>query len=147
MTFAESELSKSAPESMAPVSPSPDEVIVSMELEIPSIGLSCMVVPGTSKEALSAGPGWYEGSARPGEGNTAIAGHEHLWFKKLRTLKPGDEIVLTCNGKKYIYIVESVFPIAVNDWSVIAPTESPVLTLTTCLDKTHRLACRAVMVS
>ncbi|HWP80525.1 MAG TPA: class D sortase [Candidatus Acidoferrum sp.] len=117
-----------------------------MKLEIPSIGLSCVVVPGTSKEALSAGPGWYEGSARPGEGNTAIAGHEHLWFKKLRTLKPGDEIALTCNGIKYIYIVESVFPIAVNDWSVIAPTDKPVLTLTTCFDKTHRLACRAVIV-
>lgn len=119
-----------------------------MRLEIPAINLSTIVVSGTSQEDLNKGPGWYKQSAYPGRGNTAIAGHKNMygsWFRSVHKLQPGNEIYLTYKGKKYTYIVQRVFPIAINDWSVIARTKEPVLTLTTCYSKTERLACRAVL--
>jgi sortase A len=126
----------------------PKKINAMMRIEIPNIHLSSIVVVGTSKYMLSYGPGWYEESAYPGEGNTAIAAHKDMygsWFRNLYKLNPGNQIYLTYKGKKYIYFVEKVYPITTNDWSVIAPTEEPVLTLTTCYTKTERLACRAVL--
>lgn len=124
------------------------QVKAMMRLEIPDIHLSTIVVSGTSQNALYDGPGWYEESAYPGKGNTAIAGHNNMygsWFRNIKKLQPGNEIYISYKGKKYTYTVETVFPIATNDWSVIAPTKDSVLTLTTCHTKTERLACRAVL--
>lgn len=124
------------------------QVKAMMRLEIPDIGLSSIVVSGTSQSALYDGPGWYEESAYPGEGNTAIAGHNNMygsWFRNIKKLQPGNQIYLSYKGKRYTYSVEKVYPIATNDWSVIAPTKEIVLTLTTCYTKTERLVCRAVL--
>lgn len=124
------------------------QVKAMMRLEIPDIHLSTIVVSGTSQNALYDGPGWYEESAYPGKGNTAIAGHNNMygsWFRNIKKLQPGNEIYISYKGKKYTYTVEKVFPIATNDWSVITPTKDSVLTLTTCHTKTERLACRAVL--
>jgi len=119
-----------------------------MRLEIPDIRISAIVVSGTSQWSLAYGPGWYEQSALPGEGNTAIAGHKNMygsWFRNVHKLQPGSLIYITYNSKKYTYSVEKVFPIVTNDWSVISRTEEPVLTLTTCYSDTERMACRAAL--
>lgn len=126
----------------------PEPIKAMMLLEIPSINISVMVLKGTSQDVLAKGAGWYEQSALPGEGNTAIAAHNNIygsWFRNVHKLKDGDEIIITYQNKKYVYIVDSVFPIATNDWSVIASTDSPALTLTTCYTKTQRLACRGYL--
>lgn len=115
-------------------SPSQNEKIM-FKLEIPKLELTTIVVKGTSTTDLKKGPGWYEISALPGKGNTAIAGHRTMhgaWFRHVNKLKEKDQIILFYQNKKFIYEVEKVFPIAKNDWSVIEPTEQPVLTLTTC---------------
>lgn len=130
-----------------PVEPT-KEIKALMRLEIPSIRLSSIVVKGTTPRSLSQGPGWYEESVYPGEGNTAIAAHNNMygsWFRNIKKLQAGSEIFITYKGKKYTYSVLKVFPIAINDWSVIAPTSDVVLTLTTCHTATERLACRAVL--
>ncbi|MEW6183396.1 MAG: class E sortase [Bacillota bacterium] len=104
-------------------------------IEIPAINLSAAVVKGTARSGLNKGPGWYEQSALPGQGNTAIAGHRTMygaWFRHVDRLKAGDPIILRYEGKVYRYEVERVFPVANNDWSVIKPCGYPVLTLTTC---------------
>jgi sortase A len=132
----------------APALQAPKKVKALMRMEIPQIGLATIVVAGTSPAALKDGPGWYEQSAYPGEGNTAIAGHKNMygsWFRNIHKLQPGNLIRITYQGKKYTYTVEKVSPIATDDWSVIAPTKEAVLTLTTCYTKTERLACRAVL--
>lgn len=104
-------------------------------IEIPSINISAAVVRGTSNTELTRGPGWYEESALPGHGNTAIAGHRTMygaWFRHLDQLQPGDPITLIYEGMTFVYRVEKVFVVASDDWSVIAPCGCPVLTLTTC---------------
>jgi sortase A len=122
-------------------------------IEIPAINLSAAVLRGTSTEILNRGPGWYEESALPGQGNTAIAGHRTMygaWFRHLDSLNAGDEINLTFDGWVYKYKVERVFPIANNDWSVIDPTSYPALTLTTCHpvgSAAQRLVVRAALVT
>lgn len=103
---------------------------------IPSIGVDAIVVDGTSPWDLAQGPGFYPEGSRPDEGgNVAIAGHRTTygaWFRHLDQLEPGDVIELVYAGQVYHYEVERVWPIANNDWSVIAPTGDHVLTLTTC---------------
>lgn len=104
-------------------------------IEIPAINLYAAVLRGTSTDILNRGPGWYEESALPGQGNTAIAGHRTMygaWFRHVDALQEDDEINLAFDGWVYKYGVERIFPIANNDWSVIAPTDYPTLTLTTC---------------
>lgn len=122
-------------------------------IEIPAINLSAVVQRGTTSDILNRGPGWYEQSALPGQGNTAIAGHRTMygsWFRHLDSLNTGDDINLTFDGWVYHYKVERVFPVANNDWSVIEPTEAPALTLTTCHpvgSAAQRLVVRAALVS
>jgi len=122
-------------------------------IEIPAIKLSAVVQRGTSSDILNRGPGWYEQSALPGQGNTAIAAHRTMygsWFRHLDSLNAGDDIDLTFDGWVYHYKVEKVFPIANNDWSVIDPTDAPTLTLTTCHpvgSAAQRLVVRAALVS
>ncbi len=104
-------------------------------LEIPSLDVSVMVVRGTSEKSLRIGPGWYEQSSLPGEGNTAIAGHRTPYggyFRNLDRLVEGDTIMLSFRETTYVYSVDSVFIVEPTDWSVIASTEQPALTLTTC---------------
>lgn len=121
-------------------------------LEIPKLNLSVAVLKGTSQVELAKGPGWYEESALPGEGNTAIAGHRTMhgaWFRHVDQLAAGDYIYLKHGSKTYHYQVERVFPVASNDWSVIDPTPYPVLTLTTCHpvgSAAQRLVVRAALV-
>jgi sortase A len=122
-------------------------------IEIPAINLSAVVLRGTGTEILNKGPGWYEQSTLPGQGNTAIAGHRTMhgaWFRHLDSLNAGDEIKLTFDSWVYNYKVERVFPIANNDWSVIDPTPYPALTLTTCHpvgSAAQRLVVRAALVN
>lgn len=120
--------------------PDPGVVIPAAEwkgavLEIPALELKAAVVEGTGSKSLRQGPGWYLESALPGAGNTAIAAHRTMyggWFRHLDRLQAGDNIRLTCDGRVYEYEVTDVFVVESTDWSVIEPTEEPVLTLTTC---------------
>lgn len=121
-------------------------------LEIPELDLKVAVVRGTSQAQLAKGPGWYEESALPGQGNTCIAGHRTMhgaWFRHVDRLQPGDPLILTFAGQKYVYRVEEVFPVANSDWSVIQPTGYVALTLTTCHppgSARQRLVVRAALV-
>lgn len=118
-------------------------------LRIPAIELSALVLCGTSQEILKQGLGWYENSALPGEGNTAIAGHRTMHaglFRNLNKLKAGDLIYLEFAGYVYRYRVANLYQVEYTDWSVIEPCDYIALTLTTCVkgDAEHRQVVRAV---
>lgn len=128
-----------------------EEEFTTATLEIPILGLSELVIKGTSQQVLAEALGWYEESELPGKGNTAIAGHLDIHgskFRHLHRLGYGDLITLEYRGEIYTYQVEDVFIIASTDWSVIDPTDYVALTLTTCVpgDRTRRLAVRASFV-
>ncbi|HEX6989693.1 MAG TPA: class E sortase, partial [Bacillota bacterium] len=130
--------------------PTRDTIAGVSRIIIEKAGVDAMVVDGTTVGHLRQGPGFYpEGSLPDLGGNVAIAGHRTTygaWFRHLDRLEPGDLIRLIYKGVIHNYRVEWVRQIAANDWSVIAPTEEHVLTLTTCDPpgySTYRLAVRA----
>jgi sortase A len=110
-----------------------------MLLEIPAISLELAVKTGIDLKTLAAGPGWYPTSVQPSQfGNVAIAGHRTQkgrpsFFYKLDRLKPGDDLYLTDqNARRFHYVVERVFVVSPTEVSVVGPTASPMITLTTC---------------
>ncbi|KUO51662.1 MAG: hypothetical protein APF76_13570 [Desulfitibacter sp. BRH_c19] len=114
----------------------PDKLIADEGfLTIPDIELSLAVGYGIEDADLRTGPSFYPQSGYPDTGNVSIAGHRNAYgspFWHLDKLTNGDEIYLTYRGKNYIYQVDEVYITNSTDWSVIDPTPTPALTLTTC---------------
>lgn len=112
-------------------------------IRIPKIGLSAIVVEGTTLRDLAYGPGHYRETAAIGAaGSAAIAGHRTGWgqpFFNLDKLGPGDDIFLDTSVATYRYRVTGT--------TVVHPDQSWVLggdpnskaekrlTLTTCTPK------------
>lgn len=116
---------------------------------IDRIGLSSVVVEGTSAQALRAGAGHYPGTALPGaSGNVAIAGHRTTFgqpFNRLDEVGVDDEIRLETPLGVHVYRVVGAPAEASgacpngacwvtdpHDWGVVGPLDGPMLTLTTC---------------
>lgn len=130
-------------------------------LVIPKLHVDIIVVEGISGNALRAGAGHYPGTALPGasSGNIAIAGHRTGFgepFRHLEKLTQGDQVSLQTPFGTYLYQVVGPFDAHKNpwitvpdDWSVIGPTPTASLTLTTC-DPPHtslnRLIVRLVLI-
>jgi len=122
-------------------------------IRIPRIHLDVVFVQGVASQALQMGPGHYPGTPLPGQsGNVAIAGHRTTYlhpFWALDQLRPGDLILIQTREGSYTYAVQwqkAVLPTAM--W-VVAPTQHPSLTLTTCtpwFSASERLVIRAVIV-
>ena len=105
-------------------------------MRIAKIGLSKVIVQGTSTSDLRLGPGHYPGTPLPGEqGNAAIAGHRTTYgapFYNLDELAPGDLIDITTVQGMFTYRVTQTLVVSPNDTSVVDNTTTPELTLTTC---------------
>jgi sortase A len=123
------------------------------ELRIARIHLDMAFVQGVTPDALALGPGHYPRTPLPGQGgNVAIAGHRttHLHpFWALNEVRRGDRIELRTRAGTFVYRVVWQRVFDPHDWSVIAPTKVPSLTLTTCnprFQAWQRLVVRAVQV-
>ena len=105
-------------------------------LKIAKIGLSKVIVQGTSTSDLRQGPGHYPGTPLPGElGNAAIAGHRTTYgapFYNLDELARGDPIVITTIQGTFTYHVTATLVVSPGDISVVDNTPTAELTLTTC---------------
>ncbi len=102
-------------------------------LEIPDAGVSVMVLEGTDETTLDRAVGRIEGTARPGEpGNLGIAGHRDGYFRGLRHVEPGDEIILTTLDGVAHYRVEATQVVSPARVEVLEQTNDPTLTLVTC---------------
>lgn len=109
-------------------------------IKIPAIDVDVVVVEGTTASALKAGAGHYPTTPLPCEiGNVGIAGHRTTYgrpFHNLDRLKPGDEIVLeTPLGSCSYKVDRDPFVVVPSDLSVVDPTDTATLTLTTCEPK------------
>ena len=122
-------------------------------LRIPKIGTNVVVVEGTTESALRAGAGHYPETALPcTTGNVSIAGHRTTYgkpFANVDRLRPGDPITLQTPVGSCTYTVsQPPFEVAPTDLSVVAPTRTPTLTLTSCTPKglaVNRIVVKAVM--
>ncbi len=102
-------------------------------LLIPSIHLDAMVVEGTSRSALLAGPGHMEDTAFPGDaGNSIIAGHRDTFFRRLGELNLGDQIVVQRHGQQFRYNVVAKTIVDADDSEVLSNSAPGLLTLITC---------------
>lgn len=116
---------------------SPPEKLAAAQgrLLIPKLGLNLSVCYGVGEADLKRGPGFYPQSGFPSTGNVCIAGHRNAYgspFLHLDALAAGDEIYLIYQQVRYYYLVEKVYVTSSTDWSVVAKTARPALTLTTC---------------
>lgn len=118
----------------APPVPTPGHPVA--RLEIPEIGVDQVVVEGVGAAQLSLGPGHYPGTPLPGQpGNAGIAGHRTTHgapFYDLNELVPGDRLTAVTLQGSFHYVVVRSEVVAPVDSSVLDPSSSPELTLTTC---------------
>src|SRR5262245_32615095 len=103
------------------------------KLNIPSVGISAIILEGVDDRTLDVAPGHVPGAALPGEnGNVGIAAHRDTFFRKLQTIRDGDLVTLTTFEGVYHYTVESTEVVEPTRTDVLAPSGSPTLTLVTC---------------
>ncbi len=102
-------------------------------IEIPRLGLSALVIEGTSGRALQRGVGHVKRTAFPGErGNVGLAGHRDTHFRPLKDAAKGDVIRIETPDGVFAYEVESIKVVDPDRGDLLARTERPRLTLVTC---------------
>jgi LPXTG-site transpeptidase (sortase) family protein len=103
------------------------------KISIPRIKLEDVVLEGVDAHSLLLGPGHMEGSAEPGApGNSVIAGHRDTFFRRIHSLRYGDDIYVLRDGHRFHYVVKSRKIVAPTDLSVLRRSQDSELTLITC---------------
>jgi sortase A len=119
------------PVNLYPIKPAIGDKIGTITL--PSLGLSWPIYEGTDEEQLSQGVGHYRRSVLPGyRDNSVLSGHRTTVFGRLGELKEGDLIHVATSAGTFTYQVQSFRIVPRTDRSVIVPTPTAILTLTTC---------------
>ncbi len=102
-------------------------------IEIPRLGVSAIILEGTSTKTLRRAVGHIAGTALPGQrGNIGLSGHRDTFFRPLRNIRRDDIITLTTVLGQHRYKVLSTEIVSPNDVAVLDPGESEILTLVTC---------------
>lgn len=102
-------------------------------IEIPRLGVSVIVIEGTSRTTLRRAVGHIPGTALPGQqGNVGISGHRDTFFRPLRNIQQNDIITLTTLLGEYRYRVVSTKVVSPYDVAVLDTSGTETLTLVTC---------------
>lgn len=102
-------------------------------IQIPRLNRVIPLYEGTESAQLKKGAGHYQKSVLPGlKDNSVIAGHRDSVFSQFGSLKRGDEIVVKTRYGKFTYLIDSFRIVKANDRTVIVPTPTATLTLSTC---------------
>jgi sortase A len=102
-------------------------------LRIPSIKLAVPIYEGTGETTLDRGAGRIAGTAQlDAAGNIGIAAHRDGFFRGLKDLRVGEEMMLQTIAGDRRYRVTKLLITSPTDVSVIAPTATPAITLVTC---------------
>lgn len=119
---------------LAPVAfPAPPASGLIGRLDIPRLGMSVMVVEGTSASNLRRAAGHISGTALPGQpGNVGLSGHRDTFFRPLRNIRADDVITLATLRGEYIYRVVFIKVVRPDEVTVLDPTTKESLTLVTC---------------
>ena len=121
--------------SLAPLAPvvAPRNGAVVGKLEIPRVKVSVIVVEGADSRDLKHAAGHISGTALPGErGNLGIAAHRDTFFRPLRDVRRGDNIVLHTLRGDYWYSVASTSVVLPDDIHALDSAGSETMTLVTC---------------
>jgi sortase A len=103
------------------------------KLSIPRLKLEDVVLEGISEHSLLLGPAHLSASAEPGApGNAVIAGHRDSFFRRIHSLRYGDDIFVTRGERRFRYVVRVRKIVEPTDLSVVRPSPDTELTLITC---------------
>jgi sortase A len=103
------------------------------QIRIPRIGVSVVVLEGTTSQTLQHGVGHIGGTALPGEpGNIGIAGHRDTYFRGLKDLRAHDEIQMQTVAGLATYEVDWIQITVPSDVAIVSHTTESALTLVTC---------------
>ena len=102
-------------------------------ISIPVLNKTLPIYQGTENSQLEKGVGHFEGSVLPGQtDNSVLAGHRDSVFSKLGKLKLGDLLIVNTAAGNFTYKVARFRIVDENDRTVIVPTKTAILTLSTC---------------
>jgi sortase A len=102
-------------------------------IEVPRLKLSAAAREGVDARTLRGAVGHIPGTALPGEsGNAGFAAHRDTFFAPLRSVRRGDEVVVTTPLGVYRYAVTGTRIVEPEDLTVLDPSSEAVLTLVTC---------------
>jgi sortase A len=105
-------------------------------LTIGRIGLKIVLVDGTDHESLKKGPGLYDRSAVPGQGQLVyVAGHRTTYlapFAHIDELRPGDFLTIEMPYATFKYVVTKHRVVAADDLAVLRSHDREVLILQAC---------------
>ena len=103
------------------------------DLSIPRVALDAVVLHGSDTQTLRRGPGHLGNTAFPGNvGNVVIAGHRDSFFRRLRDVSVGDDVLIDTTEGHFQYRVTSMQVVKTQDLSVLDQTDDATLTLITC---------------
>lgn len=121
-------------------------------IQIPKLGLDVHIEEGTSSNTLLKAVGHFNKTSK-WNGNVCLAGHNRGYlcnfFKDIKNLKVGDEIIYCTKQGKRIYKVETNKVILETDWRYIKETKDNRITLITCEENRgeYRRCVQAVQVA
>ena len=102
-------------------------------ISLPTIKKTFNIFEGTDSKALSKGVGHYVNSVMPGKSdNSVLAGHRDSVFAQLGKVKIGALINIRVREGFFTYKVNAIRIVDKNDRTVIVPTTTATLTLSTC---------------
>ena len=100
---------------------------------IPRLGLEVPLYESVSELHMDRGIARIEGTAVPGQiGNMGIAGHRDGYFRVLKDIMFGDELVLTSAHGDQTFVVQQLMVVDPSAVEVLAPTDESAITLVTC---------------
>jgi len=112
--------------------PLPEDGLIG-RMQVDRLGVSVVVMEGTSNKTLRRAVGHIAGTALPGRtGNVGIAGHRDTFFRPLRNIHSNDVITLTTRSGEYRYRVVSTKVVKPDNVGVLNSDGNEVLTLVTC---------------
>lgn len=120
-------------------------------IQIPRLNLDVHILEGTDSNVLLKAVGHFENMAK-WNGNVGLAAHNRGYhcnfFKNIKNLKQGDEIIYSTNQGKRVYKVIVNQVIEETDWSYLKETVDNRITLITCEEnrRAYRRCIQAVEV-
>ena len=127
--------------------PTPEKVIG--RLRIPKFDVDEPLGEGITLTSLNRGPGWWPGTALPGQlGNLVVGGHRTTYskpFSRIDELVEGDEVIFAMPDRDYVYQVRGVIVVPEDRIGIAGQTYNHVATLFACHPKgsaTHRVVAK-----
>lgn len=121
--------------------PQAEDEIVGNRVIITKIGVNVPIIESQNSEyGLSKGAWRVPESSTPIQGsNTVITGHRfkylppsNLTFYLFHKLEKGDIVSIVWDEEEYYYRIREIKIVAPHDFSILEPTDEPILTMFTC---------------